>query len=501
MDGSVYVCWPSYGQGVKASAKQFWAAQVHPEGPHAAVPRIIDDYGSSLLADSFNFHWTSALNLQRQGKPITRFAMLHDDIVPESWWLEKLITEHDACGADLLAALVPIKDTRGLTSTAIDDPKDQWDVLRRITMAECASLPETFSAADCGYPDNFLLANTGCWICDFTKGWRFRVKFEIDNAIAFQLDRGGFIDQLDVYVAANGEVHRSRVNFLNGRQPLEGHWQNRVRPEDWNFSRQVGRLGGRVMVTRKVRLSHIGKITYMNYDTTWGTETHDSALAQKFGARPIGSEKPRPKVVPMPPGPGSVYPEINRGFWPSKALPDVDGWLSDVEGDCLARHARGRRVLEIGCYRGRSTIWMARTATSVLSVDPMDDRGAPRMDGDTHTIFEANVKRYCAGRDVNLFLGTSEEFVDKSAFQGQFFDLIFIDGAHDYESVKRDIELCWPLLVPKGVLAFHDYHSAADPGVTKAVDEFWEAGAADFVEAVGTVAVLRPHLEPVACSR
>jgi MoaA/NifB/PqqE/SkfB family radical SAM enzyme len=46
--------------------------------------------------------------------------------------------------------------------------------------------------------------------------------------------------------------------------------------------------------------------------------------------------------------------------------------------------------------------------------------------------------------------------------------LIFIDGAHDYESVKSDI-LCWKdKLIDGGIIAFHDYYF---PSVSRAIDE------------------------------
>lgn len=45
----------------------------------------------------------------------------------------------------------------------------------------------------------------------------------------------------------------------------------------------------------------------------------------------------------------------------------------------------------------------------------------------------------------------------------------YIDAAHDYESVSRDIRNAWPCIVPGGILGGHDYDL---PGVKKAVDEF-----------------------------
>eukprot|EP00439_Symbiodinium_sp_Y106_P068474 s1005_g11.t1 len=50
-------------------------------------------------------------------------------------------------------------------------------------------------------------------------------------------------------------------------------------------------------------------------------------------------------------------------------------------------------------------------------------------------------------------------------------DLVFIDAAHEYESVQEDL-LHWASKVrPGGILAGHDYLTAS-PGVVKAVNEF-----------------------------
>jgi len=50
-------------------------------------------------------------------------------------------------------------------------------------------------------------------------------------------------------------------------------------------------------------------------------------------------------------------------------------------------------------------------------------------------------------------------------------DLIYIDGLHDYQNVKEDIERWWNKLTPGGWLCGHDYHEDL-PEVIQAVDEF-----------------------------
>ncbi len=55
-------------------------------------------------------------------------------------------------------------------------------------------------------------------------------------------------------------------------------------------------------------------------------------------------------------------------------------------------------------------------------------------------------------------------------------DFVFIDGSHQYEHVKRDIELWEPKVRVGGLLMGHDYDGAGDRrkrfGVKRAVDEW-----------------------------
>lgn len=44
-------------------------------------------------------------------------------------------------------------------------------------------------------------------------------------------------------------------------------------------------------------------------------------------------------------------------------------------------------------------------------------------------------------------------------FKDSTFDFVFIDGAHDYRSVRRDILQCWSKLCVGGLMVGHDYDS------------------------------------------
>lgn len=177
---------------------------------------------------------------------------------------------------------------------------------------------------------------------------------------------------------------------------------------------------------------------------------------------------------------------------------DVAGWLTETEGRGLHAIARGKRVLEIGSYCGRSTICLAQSAAHVTSVDPHDGTGTPNP-RDTLDEFCGNVIRYEVSPKIQVHRGTLAAPDGLPEFTAGPFDIVFIDGAHDYPSVRKDIASALSRLAPDGLLAFHDYRTHAgehdggyDPGVTRAVNELLSAGA-ELIDRHGTVAVVRPR--------
>ena len=52
------------------------------------------------------------------------------------------------------------------------------------------------------------------------------------------------------------------------------------------------------------------------------------------------------------------------------------------------------------------------------------------------------------------------------------FDIVFIDAAHDYQSVIDDLISWWRKVKPGGYISGHDYGVENFPGVKKAVDKF-----------------------------
>jgi hypothetical protein len=300
--------------------------------------------GSSLATGNFNRLWTWALNASRKGR-VDYFAMIHSDIEPGEFWLDPLIDELEAKNLDVLGVVAPIKDGRGMTSTALaHESGDPYRLKARLTMAEVFRLPETFTSADVGAP---LLINTGLWVCKFREEWARKIYFTVNDRI--MLDR-------------------------------DGEYIPQIEPEDWFFSRLLHELGLKVGCTRKIPLMHQGRTAYPN-DRPWGSNAYDREWAEKS------------------------FLDAETGF---RFPADAAGWLTEDEGRELARLATDRNVLEIGAYCGRSTICLAQTAKTVATVDPFDGRGTAQ-EGSTRGLFDRNVARYGVADKVRVHPGTSAD--------------------------------------------------------------------------------------------
>ena len=51
-------------------------------------------------------------------------------------------------------------------------------------------------------------------------------------------------------------------------------------------------------------------------------------------------------------------------------------------------------------------------------------------------------------------------------------DYVFLDGGHDYQTVKNDLNCCREVIVNGGTVLCDDYDLSYAPGVKKAIDEF-----------------------------
>ena len=130
------------------------------------------------------------------------------------------------------------------------------------------------------------------------------------------------------------------------------------------------------------------------------------------------------------------------------------------------------RMLEIGSYMGESTAMFASSMvfSEIHCIDPFV--GKEKFNDsqfydweEVYEEFKLNTRFY---DNIKLHMDFSYNIYNK--FEDGFFDFIYIDANHEYDEVKKDIELYLPKLASNGIIGGHDYHEVW-PDVVDAVNE------------------------------
>src|SRR5712692_10689643 len=164
-----------------------------------------------------------------------------------------------------------------------------------------------------------------------------------------------------------------------------------------------------------------------------------------------------------------------------EAIRSVQGWLYDDEAltlfDSVQKRAGHRMpcvVVEIGSWKGKSAIALAlalgsTSAGIVFAIDPHTGSSEHRKAGaaiDTFAEFLSNIQNARVADRVRPLRMTSYEA--RRLFEDRSVDMLYVDGSHVYEDVRRDIEDWTPTLRPGSIVAFNDVFW---PGVYKALNE------------------------------
>jgi predicted O-methyltransferase YrrM len=132
-----------------------------------------------------------------------------------------------------------------------------------------------------------------------------------------------------------------------------------------------------------------------------------------------------------------------------------------------------KRIFEIGTYTGATTLALADCTPADAEIYTID---LPPQDAAAETKIGSAFRNTVFANKIHQLWGDSKKF-DFTPYAKQF-DLVFVDAAHDYESVKSDTETALQLVCPGGTIVWDDYFWMPDhphcQGVTRCVDEFAE---------------------------
>ncbi|WP_197454673.1 class I SAM-dependent methyltransferase [Stieleria varia] len=154
--------------------------------------------------------------------------------------------------------------------------------------------------------------------------------------------------------------------------------------------------------------------------------------------------------------------------WTSSYTPQ---WLRVLHHLIGAVRVRG---LEIGCFEGRTSLWLAEHILTGpdSSLDCVDSWANPS------TGIEARFDRNTAAHQdvIRKYQVPSSTWLASQVthWNSPPYDFIYVDGDHRADAVLTDLTLCWPLLRPGGVLICDDYqHSAVEPCTKLGIDAFF----------------------------
>jgi predicted O-methyltransferase YrrM len=107
------------------------------------------------------------------------------------------------------------------------------------------------------------------------------------------------------------------------------------------------------------------------------------------------------------------------------------------------------RILEIGCYEGRATVWLLENIAThpdatIKCIDVLEQKS-----------FWRNILAARSPEKVRLEIGLSRNLL--RLCPANAFDFVYVDGHHGTVSVLEDAVLSFLLLKRNGIMAFDDF--------------------------------------------
>lgn len=194
---------------------------------------------------------------------------------------------------------------------------------------------------------------------------------------------------------------------------------------------------------------------------------------------------------------------------------DLQGWESDHRYLPYAiDRARPSAILEVGSWKGRSAVNMARKVRElnlvceIVCVDTwlgspehwlkespdfypslLMKHGFPSF----YNTFLTNVVAEGLQDIITPFPSTSENAAVILGRLHAKFEVAYIDAAHEYDPVLRDLKAVWPLLADRAILIGDDYYWGR---VKDAAHEFAASVGAPLVEEAGKFMISKGDWSP-----
>ncbi len=167
----------------------------------------------------------------------------------------------------------------------------------------------------------------------------------------------------------------------------------------------------------------------------------------------------------------------------------IPGWSSARKlerlGELASQVPQEGTIVEVGSFCGRSAYVLGHNkhqSVKLMCVDmfpqlwmtsgPVSEYpGGETLHGDTSQYYAYETFLKNMGQVTNLDTLCAFMPLPSWVSINLSVDLIFIDSSHDYETVKSELDMWYPLMKPNATIVVDDYFDLF-PGCISAVDEF-----------------------------
>jgi hypothetical protein len=139
------------------------------------------------------------------------------------------------------------------------------------------------------------------------------------------------------------------------------------------------------------------------------------------------------------------------------------------------------KVLEIGVWKGRSSHAILSAMlegtqpinSKYFAIDNWSKDSNEDIKEVMHDFFHL-CKNFGHSIGIEIYDRSSIEVIP--LFPDDYFDLVFLDGDHSYETLIQELKMIYPKVHKFGFILGHDYRILVQDRVVKAVNEFFGSG-------------------------
>ena len=152
----------------------------------------------------------------------------------------------------------------------------------------------------------------------------------------------------------------------------------------------------------------------------------------------------------------------------------IPGWFnySEMYDLAIEHMPKDGKILEIGCFLGKSTSYLltnlcnaGREDVTVWALDTFKGSSEHTfinhwvgVDGSFKQQTAEHLKYFIGRNQCHLIESRSDDEKTIASFDDNFFDMIMVDGAHEYDAVKDDVNNWWPKLKDDGIMLLDDMY-------------------------------------------